>query len=262
MRPTEPTSEQQKRVLAALRIGPSCLHEFGSVAYVARNRVGDLRKLGWNITATPCRRHGHRGRVAMYTLVQSAPNGGGRPAAPLEDRYWPKVDRRGPEECWPWIAALAPNGYGHFNGQDGSHLLAHRIAYQLANGPIPEGLTIDHLCRNRACCNPAHLEAVLQRTNTLRGTGFAAVNATKTHCPQGHEYSPENTYVSSSGERSCRACGRASCSRYGKQRRARKALSTAGTESQRPQGTAAVGAAVPLVLDLFPEHSRKLGHGA
>ena len=70
MKPTMPTAPQQIQVLEALRQGPSCLHEFASVAYVARNRVGDLRRLGWTITAVPCRRHAHRGRVAQYELVQ------------------------------------------------------------------------------------------------------------------------------------------------------------------------------------------------
>ena len=68
MNPTEPMGRQAIMVLAALRRGPSCLQEFGSVAYVARNRVGDLRKLGWTISAVPCRRHPHRGRVAEYCL--------------------------------------------------------------------------------------------------------------------------------------------------------------------------------------------------
>lgn len=70
LRPIEPTAPQAVRVLAALRRGPSCLREFGQESYTARNRVGDLRKLGWTITAVPCRRHAHHGRVAEYRLVQ------------------------------------------------------------------------------------------------------------------------------------------------------------------------------------------------
>ena len=73
MSPAEPTAPQQIKVLEALRRGPSCLHEFGSVAYVARNRVGDLRRLGWNITAVRCHRHPHRGRVAEYRLLEGPP---------------------------------------------------------------------------------------------------------------------------------------------------------------------------------------------
>lgn len=72
MSPIEPTAPQQIQVLAALRRGPSCLQEFGSVAYVARNRCGDLRRLGWNIVAVPCRRHPHRGRVAEYRLLEGS----------------------------------------------------------------------------------------------------------------------------------------------------------------------------------------------
>jgi hypothetical protein len=76
----------------------------------------------------------------------------------VEVRFWPKVDRRGPDECWPWIAkAVCRNGYGRMS--DGRHrqLRAHRIAYELANGPVPEGLDVCHSCDNPPCCNPAHL---------------------------------------------------------------------------------------------------------
>jgi hypothetical protein len=86
---------------------------------------------------------------------------------------------------------------------------AHRFAYQMLVGPIPEGLTLDHLCRNTGCCNPEHLEAVTHRDNVLRGVSFAAVNAVKTECPRGHPYDSENTYiVPSTGGRLCRLCQR------------------------------------------------------
>lgn len=81
------------------------------------------------------------------------------------------------------------------------------MSHELHKGPIPEGLVIDHLCRNRGCVNPDHLEAVTQRENILRGEGLAAANARKTHCPKGHPYSGENLYVvPSSGRRQCRIC--------------------------------------------------------
>ena len=86
--------------------------------------------------------------------------------------------------------------------------MAHRIAYEKANGPIPAGMQIDHLCRNRACVNPSHLEAVTQRENLLRGTGTPAKNAAKTQCKHGHPFDATNTYVKPNGSRQCRACAR------------------------------------------------------
>ena len=88
---------------------------------------------------------------------------------------------------------------------------AHRLAYELVKGPISDGLQIDHLCRNRACINPDHLEAVTQRENILRGEGVAALNARKTHCPQGHAYDEENTLILTgrqAGARRCQICAR------------------------------------------------------
>jgi hypothetical protein len=108
--------------------------------------------------------------------------------------------------CVEWNGPTDRHGYGRF-GRSG---LAHRWAYIWANGPesIPIGTELDHLCRNRACIAPAHLEPVSHRENVLRGTSVSALAAAKTHCPQGHPYSQENTYLRPNGHRKCRTCKR------------------------------------------------------
>lgn len=124
------------------------------------------------------------------------------------DRFWAKVDRRGANDCWPWKASTK-KGHGMVwamrNGER-FVFMAHRVAYELLVGPIPDGLVLDHLCRNRGCCNPRHLEPVTNEQNILRGEWAPVLNAAKTHCVAGHEYSPGNTYVTSRGHRQCRAC--------------------------------------------------------
>ncbi len=111
-------------------------------------------------------------------------------------------------QCWLWRGSLSPDGYGRIAVQ-GRNVGAHRVAWELVNGPIPTGLTIDHLCRVRACVNPTHLEAVPLRENVLRGLGPTAINSSKTHCVHGHEFNEANTYVYPSGYRHCRVCRRA-----------------------------------------------------
>ena len=81
-----------------------------------------------------------------------------RPRRPLAERFWPKVDRRGPDECWPWLGASVPKGYGHIGeGGRGRMLYSHRVAYALEHGLVPNGLEVCHRCDNPPCCNPAHL---------------------------------------------------------------------------------------------------------
>jgi hypothetical protein len=126
---------------------------------------------------------------------------------PVLTRFWSKVKTGNLEDCWEWIPKIKPGGYGHICF-DGHRVGAHRFAYELLHGPIPEGLTIDHLCRNRICVNPAHMELVPNRINVLRGVGITAQEAKKTHCPQGHVYDLFNTYYSKDGERHCRECDR------------------------------------------------------
>lgn len=114
-------------------------------------------------------------------------------------------------DCWVWAGEITLAGYGRIRRsrgrrKPGESMYAHRLAYEMFVGPIPEGLVIDHLCRNRACVNPAHLEPVTHVENVMRGVGVAAVNARKTHCKNGHEFTPENTYVRPGGDRLCRTC--------------------------------------------------------
>lgn len=100
--------------------------------------------------------------------------------------------------CWTWTAAKNPKGYGSVsNGNNGS-MLAHRRSYTEMVGPIPAGLTIDHLCRNKSCINPAHLEPVTCAENTRRNYVDA--------CAKGHAWTPETTYTRSNGARECTIC--------------------------------------------------------
>jgi hypothetical protein len=109
--------------------------------------------------------------------------------------------------CWVWKGTILRGGYGQIKVNGKKHL-AHRFFYELLIGPIPNGLTLDHLCRVRACVRPGHLEPVTSRENTLRGTNPPAQNARKTHCKRGHPLSGSNLYVRPRGGRICRACSR------------------------------------------------------
>lgn len=121
---------------------------------------------------------------------------------------WKKLMRRRTVTaagCWEWTGCRDRHGYGRIAWGDDTRF-THRIALELAQGSIPDGLVVDHLCRNPPCFNPAHLQAVQQRTNLLRGETVPASRSAITHCPQGHEYDSANTYLSKRGQRHCRTC--------------------------------------------------------
>lgn len=157
----------------------------------------------------------------------------------IADRLLVNTDQSGgPDACWPYRGTLHKDGYGLVNTGGGS-IRAHRLAYELANGPIPTGMVPDHTCHNaaadaglcdggrscshRSCVNPAHLELVDARTNNLRGLGHAAANARKTKCANGHPFTDENTYRDSNRHRTCRICARANGRKYDRTRRGRRA---------------------------------------
>lgn len=107
--------------------------------------------------------------------------------------------------CWEWIGSKTKNGYGQIRIA-GKLISAHRYAYEEINGVIPLGLDLDHLCRNRACINPNHLEPVTRSENLKRAVGMGAYQKTKTGCPSGHPYAGANLYLHPSGRRVCKRC--------------------------------------------------------
>jgi hypothetical protein len=175
------------------------------------------------------------------------------PARPVEERFWAKVDKAGPlavplaEPCWLWMASTR-YGYGQFAIGDGRIPAAYRVAYEWANGPTPPGSHLDHLCRNRLCVNPSHLQPVSCGENILRGVGPSAKNLRKTHCVRGHEFTPENTRIlrrfSRKGRvsRVCKRCDSLRSVKWAKTHRAQVNAAVLARKATRPAHAPALAA--------------------
>ena len=125
------------------------------------------------------------------------------------ERFWQKVKKT--KTCWKWLGNYAGKDYGAFwTGQ--KQVRAHIFSYELAHGPIPPGLVLDHICRVHKCVNPSHLEAITNRENILRGISPPAIQSRQTHCKRGHEFSKMNTRLERGKygreKRQCRLCDR------------------------------------------------------
>jgi HNH endonuclease len=142
-----------------------------------------------------CRKHLRRWKQYGSTELPPKPS----PA----ERLWARVEKS-PGPCWVWTGALT-GGYGSIR-VDGRATYTHRMAYELLVGPVPEGLHLDHLCRNRRCVRPDHLEAVTCHVNVMRGIGPTAVNKRKKVCKRGHALTPDNVRVNARGYRNCLTC--------------------------------------------------------
>jgi hypothetical protein len=133
----------------------------------------------------------------------------------IEERLNRKIERIPFSTCWHWVGATLPKGYGQFGhrefpGDKPKVIYAHRASYELYKGRIPEGYEIDHLCKNTGCCNPDHLEAVTPLENNRRSNSVAATHFRKTHCVNGHEFTPDNTRLRGKDKqwRACKECDR------------------------------------------------------
>lgn len=134
---------------------------------------------------------------------------GKRPIRDARDLFEERVCRT--DDCWVWTGTISMNGYGMLGvgGRKGKKLYAHRVSYNLFVGEVPEGLDLDHLCRNRRCVNPDHLEPVTRGENTRRGDLPKILKQRakdRTHCMNGHIFNDSNTRLRKSGGKICRTC--------------------------------------------------------
>ena len=134
-------------------------------------------------------------------------------------RFWSHaaIVGAGENDCWEWTGKINPDGYGKTQ-REGHELLAHRVAYELRSGKIPAGMVLDHLCRNRKCVNPSHLEVVTLAENVLRGDSLFAQKKRQTLCIRGHSLSGRNLRIRKNGTRFCRECDRQRQHNYRKAR--------------------------------------------
>lgn len=164
----------------------------------------------------------------------------------LPDRFWEKVDRSG--DCWLWTGSLTRDGYGNLTLR-GKVRRAHRVSYEDAKGAIPEGLELDHVCRERRCVRPDHLEPVTHAEN-MRRSEMASRFGAKTHCPSGHAYDEANTFRCKRGFRQCRACRRISVANYRRKKATGEHIPPQHNDTQCRRGH-----------EYTPENTRLLANG-